>query len=79
MTMFADFTRIERASYFRDHGQALLTGRADLVAALEHWFAIVKKCGAYERPGFTVEKATADALDSLDAPLAEEVRDWLIG
>ena len=77
MTLFVDFGSRERDSYFRDHGEILLNSHAKLVAALEAHAAIVKRCGAYEKPGFTVEGAVADWLDTIDGVLAEEVREWI--
>lgn len=79
MVMFADFGHRERASYFRDHSEALLNGRAKLIASLEAWARTIKACGAHERADFTVERFVADALDHLDGALPEEVHEYLGG
>jgi hypothetical protein len=74
---FADMTRTDRAAYFNFHGDKLLNARADFLPALERYAGILKNCGAFENSGTTAEKFVADALETLDYSLAEEVRSYI--
>lgn len=74
---FAEMTRTDRDAYFNFHGQKLLRLRADFVPALERYLAGMKNCGAFENPTTTAEREIADALEHLDAKLAEEVAQWI--
>lgn len=74
---FSEMTRADRVAYFNYHGDKLIRVRADFVSALERYAAALKACGAFENSSMTAEKYVADALDELDAPLAEEVTQWI--
>jgi hypothetical protein len=76
MALFADFTRDDRAGYFRVHGGDLIRARADLVAVLERFASVANACGAWEGP-MTPERAVSRWLTSIDNDLAEEVVDYI--
>lgn len=59
-----------------DYGQEVMAARGELAAA-EKLGAVLLKHRGFEMSPMTVEKFLNTVLDAADAPMADEVRDWV--
>lgn len=69
-------TQSERHDWFQANGDAMARARGTFVIALEAYAKEIAAHAAHEGP-FSHDKFMSETLDTADAWLAEEVRDWL--
>lgn len=68
-------SRADVMAFIEDHGQPIMAARGEVAAAVEKLGALLKRTGGFERCQ-SVEQYLNDALDSVDAPMGDELRDW---
>lgn len=69
-------TQRQRVDWFNCHGDEIAKARGAFVLALEAYAHVVRQTSAHEGV-FSHDNFMSEVLDSADAWLAEEVRDYL--
>lgn len=75
--VWRDMDKRSRAIWFNDHGDRIARARGSFAIAAEAYARELVDCGALEHNGRTYEDVLNDIMDTPDAMLAEEVREWL--
>lgn len=74
--LWSDKDRYARAEWFAVNGEELAQKRGAAIEALRELAACIKRTGAHDAIKFDANDYTNNCVDTFDASLAPEVRDW---
>lgn len=73
---WSDKTAFDRNQWFNRHSETLALKRGAAINALRDLAAAIKATGAHEALAFDADDYTNNCIDTMDATLAPEVREW---
>lgn len=74
--LWSDKTEFDRNRWFNRHSEELALKRGAAINALRDLAACIKATKAHERHEFDADDYVNNCIDTFDATLAPEVREW---
>lgn len=75
--LWSDKTAVDRHLWFNRNSESLALARGTAINALRDYAEMIKKTGAHEYRPFSADDYVSNVLDTMDAALAPEVREWV--